>query len=147
MSEFNKSFRIRTNINQDKSVNVQINQDYDIYEILSLKISTENLYRMHSSKYGCIVGRVLANGGVGVPNAKVSVFIPMYQEDYDDPIISSLYPYSNTYDKNSDDIRFNLLPNNQIDDCHRAVGTFPSKRLVLDDDNIIEIYGGFYELA
>jgi hypothetical protein len=44
-------------------------------EVLSLKITQEDAYKMYSSNYGVLVGRVLANDGFGVPNAKVSIFI------------------------------------------------------------------------
>ena len=84
MSESNRSYRIRTDINKDKNINVQINSDYDILEILSLKIKTENIYKLHTSNYGCVVGRVLANGGVGVPNAKISIFIAVDEETSED---------------------------------------------------------------
>lgn len=151
MSENNKSYRIRTNVGESKTnsdyINLDVNllQDYDLFEILSLKIGTENLYKFHTSKYGCIVGRVLANGGVGVPNAKISVFIKVENFDLNDSIISYLYPYTSTTTKNSDNIRYNTLTDKKIDDCHQNVGTFPNKRLVLDDDNVIEVYDKYYK--
>ena len=151
MSESNKSFRIRTNVgseyNGELKFNVNLLQDYDEFEILSLKIGTENLYKYHTSKYGCIVGRVLANGGVGVPNVKISSFIPVEDIDAADPVFSFLYPYTSTRDKNRDEIRYNLLTDTKIDDCHQVIGTFPNKRLVLDDNNVIEIYDKYYKFT
>ena len=151
MSEYNKSYRIKTNIGgaDDNSLAVDLNllQDYDVFEILSLKIDTENLYKYHTSNYGCLVGRVLANGGVGIPNAKLSVFVEADAEASADVILSYLYPYNSTRTKNSDDIRYNLLTDTQIDDCHQAIGTFPSKRLVLDDNNVVEIFDKYYLLT
>ena len=41
--ENNRNYRIRTNVNQDKVLNVNLNQDYDFLEILSLKINQRNL--------------------------------------------------------------------------------------------------------
>lgn len=147
MSENNKSYRIRTTIGQDKFLNVQLNQDYDIFEILSLKIDTEDLYKLHSSNYGCIVGRVVANGGVGVPNVKISMFIPSETNALEDPIMSNLYPYGTTKDKNIDNIRYNLLPADQISDCHQNIGTFPGKRLVLDDNVVLEMFDNYYKFT
>ena len=151
MSENNKSYRIRTNVgseyNGDLRLNVNLLQDYNEFEILSLKIGTENLYKYHTSHYGCIVGRVLANGGVGIPNVKVSSFIPVEDIDTTDPVFSFLYPYSSTRDKNRDDIRYNLLTDTKLDDCHQPIGTFPNKRLVLDDNNVIEIYDKYYKFT
>jgi hypothetical protein len=151
MSENNKSYRIRTNVgseyNGEIRFDVNLLQDYDEFEILSLKIGTENLYKYHTSKYGCVVGRVLANGGVGVPNVKISSFIPVEDIDTADPVFSFLYPYTSTRDKNRDNIRYNLLTDTKIDDCHQPIGTFPTKRLVLDDNNVIEIYDKYYKFT
>ena len=141
----NKSYRIRTNVGGENSVNLQVNQDYDILEILSLKIDTENVYKLHSSKYGCVVGRVLANGGVGVPNAKISIFIEVNEETAEDDVLYNIYPYTTTSTKNADGIRYNLLPDEQITACHQQVGTFPNKRLVLDDKNVLEIFDTYYK--
>ena len=69
MSENNKTYRIHTTVGSDKYVNVMLEQDYENFEILSLKIDRENAYKMHTSNYGCIAGRVLANGAYGIPNA------------------------------------------------------------------------------
>ena len=145
----NKSYRIRTDINSEteKVINVKVDNDYDILEILSLKFETENLYKLHTSKYGCVVGRVLANGGVGVPNAKVSIFIEADDETSADAILSSIYPYKTTADTNIDGIRYNLLPDEQVTQCHQAVGTMPNKRLVLDDNNTLEIFDKYYKFT
>ena len=132
MSDNNKSYRIRTNVGSDSVLNVNLNQDFNVLEVLSLKIGTDNLYRFHTSDYGCIAGRVLANGNFGIPNAKISIFIAVDSADTEDDIISYLYPYKTTATRNSDKIRYNLLPEEQLSDCHRNVGTFPSKRTVLD---------------
>jgi hypothetical protein len=145
----NKSYRIRTDINSntEKVLNVKVDSDYDILEILSLKFNTENLYKLHTSHYGCVVGRVLANGGVGVPNAKISIFIKADEETSEDSILSSIYPYTTTSDTNIDGIRYNLLPDEQVAQCHQAVGTMPNKRLVLDDSNTLEIFDKYYKFT
>ena len=65
------NIRLRTTpggVNQN--INVSINQDFDFIEILSLKISQDEAYRRFSSDYGVVVGRVIVNNGVGVPNAR-----------------------------------------------------------------------------
>ena len=147
MSESNKSYRIRTTVGADNYVNVNLDQDYENFEILSLNIETENAYKMHTSNYGCIVGRVLANGAYGVPNAKISVFIPTEESNEIDPVLSALYPYESVLDKNSDSIRYNTLPDEKVNSCHQVVGTFPNKRLVLDDNNVLEIYDKYYKYS
>ena len=71
-----KSLRIRTEVGVDKYINLDLEQDFEMIEILSLKILTNDLYTRYCSDYGVIVGRVSVNNGYGVPNARVSVFIP-----------------------------------------------------------------------
>ena len=142
-----RTYRIRTNISQDAVLNLKIDQNYDVLEILSLKLTQDNVYKLHTSKYGVIVGRVLANGGFGIPNAKVSVFINVDDMDINDPIISSLYPYNTTASKDNNNIRYNLLPDSKVNDCYQVIGTFPNKRLVLDDNNVLEVYDKYYKFT
>ena len=130
MQENNKSYRVHTNVGEDTFLNVNINQDIEQLEILSLKLDVDNFYKLHTSSYGCLVGRVLANKGVGIPNVKISMFIPVEAADLQNPIYKYLYPYTNTKSKNQDGIRYNLLPDVVSDKCHQDVGTFPNKRLV-----------------
>ena len=77
MEENSKVYRIRTKVGEDSPnvIHVPINQTYDTFEILSLKLNQTDTYKTYESGYGIIVGRVIANGGFGVPNSKVSVFI------------------------------------------------------------------------
>lgn len=150
MSNFNKTYRINTKVgeeNNDINLNLNILQDYDILEILSLKISTENFYKLHTSNYGCVIGRVLANGGVGIPNAKISIFISADSVTSEDEILNELYPYKTFNSTNSSDIRYNLLPIEQINECHQPIGTLPNKRLVLDDKHVLEIFDKYYKFT
>ena len=90
MSE--RSYRIRTDVTKDKVVRLKVEQDYDFLEILSLKIKQEDAYKLHVANYGVIVGRVLANDSFGIPNAKVSVFIKLDDEDKGKSEITNIYP-------------------------------------------------------
>lgn len=143
----NISYRVRTEVNKDKFVSVNLTEKFDELNILSLKIDTANTYKLHTSKYGCLVGRVLANGGVGIPNAKVSVFISAGTDALTDPVLAYLYPYSNVRDTNKEGLRYNLLPTSVNDKCHQDIGSFPNKRMVLDDNNVIEIYDKYYKFT
>ena len=140
-----KSFRVRTNITGDTLVNVNMRQDFDFLEILSLKLRQKDAYRLHSSNYGVIVGRVLANDAFGVPNAKVSVFI---ERDADDSnALRDIYPYSDVMSKDKEARRYNLLPDYSDDSCYRVVGTFPRKRYLLDDDIQVEVYEKYWKFT
>jgi len=141
-----RSIRIRTEPNGgDKRLKVQINQDFDYLEILSLKISQEDVYRSFYSDYGVVVGRVIMNSGVGVPNARVSIFIPLTDEDAENPELSSIYPFKDLQDVNSDGIRYNTLPNDAQGVCHAPIGTFPTKRELVDNPELLEVYGKYFK--
>jgi hypothetical protein len=144
------SIRIRTTPNgSDKYLKVNLKQDFDFIEILSLKISQEDAYRKFCSDYGVIVGRVIINNGFGVPNAKVSVFIPLDDIDKNNPEIKGLYPFEVITDKDSEGIRYNLLPKNgdPTNVCSTPVGTFPNKREVLDNSTMLEVYCKYYKFT
>ena len=85
-----KSIRIRTEPGVDRNINVKIDQDFDSLEILSLKLRQEDLYDRFCADYGIVVGRVVANGGFGVPNATISVFVPLDSVDENNPVISTI---------------------------------------------------------
>lgn len=141
-----ETIRIRTTpLSGEKYIKVPIEQDFDFIKILSLKISQDDVYPQNCADYGVVVGRVTVNGGLGVPNAKVSIFIPLSTDDESNPLISSIYPYKTTDDVNSEGVRYNLLPKNRQNKCHVPVGTFPSKREVLDNNDILEIFEKYYK--
>jgi hypothetical protein len=144
------SIRIRTTPDgSDKYIKLKLDQEFDFIEILSLKLTQEEVYRKFSSDYGVIVGRVVVNRGVGVPNAKVSVFIPIDEIDSENTLIKNLYPYSKVTDKNNDGIRYNLLPNYVENDneCFTPIGTFPTKREILDNETLSKIYTKYYKFT
>ena len=138
-----KSYRIHTNIISDTVLNVNMQQDFDFLEVLSLRLRQTDAYKLHSSNYGVIVGRVLANDAFGVPNAKVSVFIE--RETSDTTEMENIYPYTSTTSKDKNDVRYNVLPDYSDDSCYRVVGTFPNKRLMLDDDTQLEVFDKYWK--
>ena len=142
-----KSYRIRTQPGVDKSINIQLDQDFEYLEILSLKIFQNEIYTRMCSDYGVVVGRVLVNGGFGVPNAKVSVFIPISDEDEQNPIISELYPYKTIDDLNEDGYRYNLLPYVKSYSNHVPTGSFFDKEDVLLNQSWIEVYDKYYRFT
>ena len=69
-----KSIRIRTTPNgDDKYIKVKLTQDFDLLEILSLKIKQADAYQNFCSDYGVVAGRIVVNNGFGVPNVKVNL--------------------------------------------------------------------------
>lgn len=143
----NKSLRIRTNLN-DKNILVNLEQDFDFLEILSLKIDQKDLYNIFCADYGVLVGRVLANKGFGVPNAKVSVFVPISSEDEKNELINTLYPFKDVTSKNNDGYRYNLFLSEATCNLNTAIGTFPTKSDIVNtfDEGIqLEIFEKYYK--
>lgn len=142
-----QSYRIRTELGITKSINVELEQEFEFLEILSLKLNQTDIYLRSCSDYGVLVGRVTANNGLGLPNARVSVFIPIETLDESDPIISSIYPYKSPQDKNEDGYRYNLLPYEKSYSAHSATGTLPTRLDVLTGNTAFEIYDKYYKFT
>ena len=138
-----KNYRLHTKVGSDSVLNVNMRQDFEFLEVLSLRLKQEDTYKLHSSNYGVIVGRVLANDAFGIPNAKVSIFIERDGSDSTD--MSRIYPYEEVTSVDYDRRRYNLLPDYSDDTCYKVVGTFPNKRYLLNDDTMLEIYDKYWK--
>jgi hypothetical protein len=136
--------RISTSIGRDQKVVVELKNSFDLLEILSLKFTQKDAYSSLCSDYGVVVGRVSANNGLGIPNAKVSIFIPQDINDVDDPVINQLYPYTEFSDKNENGYRYNLLPSEKQHGGHVPTGTFPSQKDILTREDVLEVYEKYY---
>jgi hypothetical protein len=142
-----KSYRIKATPGVDKHIDIKLEQDFEFLEILSLKILQSEIYTRVCSDYGVIVGRVSVNNGFGLPNAKVSVFIPLSDEDNQNPIISELYPYQTLTDRDEQGYRYNLLPKSPSYTNHSATGSFPDKDEVLLNQSWVEVYDKYYKFT
>jgi hypothetical protein len=137
--------RISTNIGVDQKITVELKQDFDVLEILSLKFSQKEIYTSMCSDYGVVCGRVTANNGFGLGNVRVSIFVPLTTEDEDDPVISTLYPYKEVTDKDENNYRYNLLPSRQQHSGHANTGTFPDQSNILEREEVLEVYEKYYK--
>lgn len=142
-----QSYRIRTTPGQDKNIQVQIDQDFEQLEILSLKIRQQDVYTRMCSDYGVIAGRVFANNGYGIPNARVSIFIPLLPEDEENPVITAIYPYKNLEQRNEDGYVYNLLPYEPSYSEHVPTGTFPTRTDALTNKTVVELYDKYYKFT
>lgn len=140
------------NQNQDKYMTVKLEQEVETLEFMSMKLGTADTYQEFNSDYGVLVGRVIANGSVGIPNAKISVFIPITDSDVEDPDIYSVYPYKTPRDKNKEGKRYNLLPRvsklnqetGQIEP-KQAFGSFPIKEEIVGNLPFLDVYKKYYK--
>lgn len=151
----NKSQRIYLNTGttgNDKYIITQLEQDVDFIEFMSMDIYTIDAYQNFNSDYGVLVGRVIANGGIGIPNAKISIFIPLTDTDAEDGTITSIYPYKTPRDKNSDGKRYNLLPrvseyvaSEGIYKPKQPFGSFPIKPEIVTNQDFLGVYKKYYK--
>jgi len=140
------------NDSEDKYIKVKLEQDVQTLEFMSLRLGTADVYQNFNADYGVLVGRVIANGGIGVPNAKISIFIPLTDDDALDKDIYSVYPYKTPRDKNNEGKRYNLLPRvSQKDPTtgivtpKQAFGSFPIKEEVVGNLPFLNIYRKYYK--
>jgi hypothetical protein len=136
--------RISTNIGEDQKVTVELKQDYDLLEILSLKFSQKDAYTSLCADYGVVCGRISVNNGLGVPNARVSIFVPQKAEHADDPVISALYPYTSVTDRDDNGYRYNLLPSRKQHGGHEPTGTFFDQSDILNREEVLEVFETYY---
>jgi len=136
--------RINTQLQTDKKVVVELKQDYDLLEILSLKFTQQDAYTSLCADYGVVCGRITANNGLGVPNARVSILVPLSDKDTLDPVVSALYPYKLSSDKNADGYRYNLLPARKQHGGHTPTGKFFDQTDILSREEYLEVFEKYY---
>lgn len=141
-----KTYRLKQSTEPtDTFIPFELNRDIDVLQILSLNINQESLYQTYNSNYGVLLGRIISNGGFGIPNAKISIFIPL--DENDDPISKKLYPYKNINDKDEKGYRYNLLredSESNDNSYYTPTGSFKKKRRLLDNKEYIKIYKKYY---
>lgn len=144
-----KNYRIKTNPidDSDKYIQVKVDQTFDQLDVLSLSLNQSNIYTQTSADYGVVVGRVYTNNGLGIPNVRVAIFIPVDKQDKLDPNIFEMYPYETINTLDSENQRYNILPDEANGECHINVGRMPSKNAVLDNPELGEMYGKYYKFT
>lgn len=104
----NKSIRLYTNI-EGGDIKMLIPQSFKELDILSMKIYQTEEYPTDISDIGVVAGRISCKG-VGLPNVKVSIFVPLDDNDSLDSTITALYPFKTIQDRDINNNRYNLLP-------------------------------------
>ena len=137
--------RIYTDIGVDQKITVELNQDFGLLEVLSLKMTQKDVYASLCSDYGVVCGRISINNGYGVPNVRVSIFIPLLDSDAGDPVITALYPFTSTRDVNPEGFRYNLLPDRKQHGGHEPTGSFPDQLDILTREEVLEVYEKYYK--
>lgn len=143
-----ENIRIPINLDTDQNVVFKLEQDFDQLEILSLNVSAYEVYAQMTADFGVVVGRVNVNGGFGVHNAKVSVFIPITADDEIRNEIIQLYPFKGVLDKLPNGVRYNLFPRiKQPNFSHQPIGCFPDVTDLTYYPTYLEIYEKYYKFT
>jgi hypothetical protein len=136
----------------DKQIIVKLEQNIDELQFMTLNIYSKDIYQDFNADYGVLVGRVIANGGIGIPNAKISIFIPLTDTDAEISDIASIYPYKTPRDKNSDGKRYNLLPRvaqfeplSGVYKPKQPFGSFPIKPEIVTNQPFLDVYKKYYK--
>ena len=151
MNKTQRVFIDPNNPNTDKYIVVKLEQSVKTLEFLSMSIDTNDVYQNFNADYGVLVGRVIANNSIGIPNAKISIFIPLSDNDATDLDISSIYPYTAPSDVNTDGKRYNLLPRVGKYTSDGSVrppqpfGSFPIKEEIVSNVKFLDAYKKYYK--
>lgn len=143
-----ENVRIPVDLSSDKNINFKLEQDFEQLEILSLKLSAYDVYAQMTSDFGVVVGRVNVNGGFGVQNAKISIFVPISSDDELRSEILQLYPFKGVLDKLPNGVRYNLFPRiKQSNLSHQPIGIFPDVTDLTYYPTYLEVYDKYYKFT
>lgn len=121
-----KNIRIPVTLNNSANITFNLEQEFESLDVLTMRITSSDVYLSATSNFGVVVGRVGINDGFGVQNARVSVFVPITAEDKLRSEIVELYPFETINDSFPNGVRYNLLPRiKQKNPDHVPAGTFP----------------------
>lgn len=141
-----KHISIPLNNLRDKNILVNLEQDFSSVENLILKITSSGAYKQANSNFGVLTGRVTINGGFGVQNAKIGVFVPLSTEDKTRREILDIYPFETISDLYPNGVRYNLLPRvKQQNPDHVPVGTFPDVTDLTHYPVYLEVFQKYYK--
>lgn len=169
-----KNIRVKaTPGNADETyVTVGLTNSFDFLQVLSLKLTQSEVYRIFDSTYGLVAGRVIGNEALGIPNCRISIFIPKEinplaanQTPLDsmlELLVDQHYPYESVTDADGDGRRYNLLanqsknrgfngfPNNELNIGYTPktpIGSFPEKEELLGNDFFLTVYEKYYKYS
>lgn len=132
------------NSNLDKNIIINLEQDVNFIKSLTLNFNDSEEYISRNSEWGVVAGKITTNNNIGIPNAKVSIFIPLEENDRN-TIYEELYPYTSITTRNENGVRYNLLPKKQQNKNHTPVGTFFDNQDILISDEIKYVYNKYYK--
>ena len=151
MNKTQRIFISPENKDTDKHIKVKLEHSVKTIEFLTMSIDTSDVYQSFNADYGVLVGRVIANNSIGIPNAKISIFIALSDSDSTDANVYSLYPYTTPRDVNNDGKRYNLLPrvgkisSDGTIKPPQPFGSFPIKEEIVVNEEFLNVYKKYYK--
>jgi hypothetical protein len=135
-------YRIKTKIlpEQNQYLKVNLEQDFDALDILTLSIYGTDAYPNPCGDWGIIMGRIVDSNSFPMENVKVGYVIPLDDTDKNDITITSIY----------DDImgnKYPLLPKYRVNKNHYPVGGFPSEDEVMANSALEYVYKKYFKFV
>lgn len=135
-------YRIKTKIlpEQNQYLKVNLEQDFDVLDILTLSIYGTDAYPNPCGDWGIIMGRIVDSNSFPMENVKVGYVIPLDDNDKNDITISSIY----------NDImgnKYPFLPNYKVNKNHYPVGGFPSEDEVMANSALEYVYKKYFKFV
>jgi len=135
-------YRIKTKIlpEQNQYLKVNIQQDFDVLDILTLSIYGTDAYPNPCGDWGIIIGRIVDSNNFPMENVKVGYVLPLDDTDKNDITISSIY----------NDImgnKYPLLPKYKVNKNHYPVGGFPSEDEVMANSALEYVYKKYFKFV
>lgn len=158
---------------KERYVQFSLNSSFQFLDFLSLRLAETDAYRLFQADYGVVAGRVIGNEGLGIPNCRISLFIPrdeasdtfeerLTKGNLEAQLVNGLYPFENVTDEDSQGRRYNLLPSRSRNRGFNGfpennlgvgatpkvpVGTFPEKDDIVANPSLLSVYGKFYRYS
>jgi len=133
-------YRIKTKIlpEQNQYLRFNLDQDFDVLDILTLSIYGTDAYPNPCGDWGVIMGRIVDSNKFPMENVKIGYILPLDDTDENDITISSIY----------NDIMGNnypLLPKYKVNKNHYPVGGFPSEDEVMANSALEYVYKKYFK--
>jgi hypothetical protein len=133
-------YRIKTKIlpEQNQYLRFNLDQDFDVLDILTLSIYGTDAYPNPCGDWGVIIGRIVDSNSFPMENVKVGYILPLDETDTNDITISSIY----------NDImgnKYPLLPKYRVNKNHYPAGGFPSEDEVMANSALEYVYKKYFK--
>jgi len=133
-------YRIKTKIlpEQNQYLRFNLDQDFDVLDILTLSIYGTDAYPNPCGDWGVIMGRIVDSNKFPMENVKVGYILPLDDADENDITISSIY----------NDImgsNYPLLPKYRVNKNHYPAGGFPSEDEVMANSALEYVYKKYFK--